>query len=73
MLPLKCDIARLRHNLTRPGLCPECLGDEDAEPEDRFRQLTNVTEWKTHVLHHLRFRGARGAVAIHDKGKSHWC
>jgi hypothetical protein len=39
-LPLKCNIAHFRHNLIRLGLCPECLGDEDAEPEDRLQSLS---------------------------------
>jgi hypothetical protein len=56
LLPLKCDVVHFRHNLIRPGLCPECLGDDDAEPQNRFQQHTNVSEWKTHVLRHVASR-----------------
>ena len=50
-------MAQFRHNLIRPAFCPKCLGDEAAELEDRFHQYTNVTEWKTHLLHCLDFGG----------------
>ena len=56
LLPLKCDVVHFRHNLIRPGLCPECLGDDDEEPQNRFQQHTNVSEWKTHVLRHIALR-----------------
>jgi hypothetical protein len=42
-LPLKCNRAQFRHDLI--------------ELEDRFHQYTNVTEWKTHLLHCLDFGG----------------
>ena len=44
------------NTLIRPGLCPECLGDDDAEPQNRFQQHVNVSEWKTHVLRHVASR-----------------
>lgn len=56
-LPLKCNIAQFRHNLSRPGFCPACLGDDGSPPEDRFHRYINATEWKAHVLLHLGFGG----------------
>lgn len=56
LLPLKCNIAQFRHTLLRPGFCPECLGGKTADPEVRFRQYTNVSEWKMHVRHHMSLR-----------------
>ena len=46
-LPLKCTMVSFCNNITRPSFCPECLGD------GRFHQMTNGTEWKTHVIHHV--------------------
>jgi len=53
--PLWCNMEVFRHNVVRPALCPACLGDKNNEkaPDDRFRQFTNVTAWKDHVLNHV--------------------
>ena len=69
-LPLKCNIIHFRHNLIRPGLCPECLGDDDVMPEHRFRQHTNVSDWKRHVLHYLSLRQDRRWHCLHPRCKT---
>jgi hypothetical protein len=70
-LPLRCNIAQFRHNLSRPGFCPECLGDDESPPEDRFHQYINATEWKAHVLLHLGLGGPGPRGCRHPRCGKH--
>ncbi|KAK4918700.1 hypothetical protein LTR66_016854, partial [Elasticomyces elasticus] len=52
-LPVSCGVRTFRRVTIRPGLYPECLGDQTLSAMQRFHQYRNINWLKKHILKHI--------------------